>query len=134
VSNGPKYVDDKSISDEEDLWRRLPQSWVQYDDTLKTNRVTSQAFQDSKDGTPASASIASENNGPEALLQGHDGYGIGCLTAGTARGCDQGITRHPEPDDPAHVYIFGEKTKTNKRCLAKGCNLIIVPTGSSLSG
>lgn len=131
MSNGPEYVDDKSISDEEDLWRRLSEHWVKYDDTLETNRVTSQAFQDSRDGTPTSASIASQHNGPEALLQGHDGYGIGCLVAGTARSCKQGITKHPEPDDPAHVYIFGKKTKMNRRCLANGCNLLIVPTGSS---
>jgi len=131
VSDGPEYVDDLSIADGEDLWRRLPDLWVKYDDTSKTNRVTSQAFQDSTDGTPASASIASEHNGPEELLQGHDEYGIGCLTAGTARGCNQGITRHPEPDDLAHVYIFGEKTKGNKKCLAKGCSLLIVPPGIS---
>ena len=131
MSNGSDYVDDLSIANGEDLWRRLPEYWVKYDDTLETNRVTSQAFQDSIDGTPASASIASQHNGPEALLIGHDGYGIGCLTAGTARGCNQGITRHPEPEDPAHVYIFGEKTGANKRCLAKGCSLLIVPTGIS---
>ena len=130
MSNEPEYVDDKNIADNEDLWRRLPEYWVKYDEELQANRVTSQAFQDSTDGTPTSAFIASELNGPEALLEGHTGYGIGSLTAGTARGCKQGVTRHLKPEKPAHVFIFGLKTRVNMRCMANKCEIIVVPSGS----
>ena len=130
MSNGPEYVDDQSIGDDEDLWRRLPASWVKYDNELQTNRVTSQAFQNSPDRTPTSVSISSELNGPGELLEDHPGYGIGSLTAGHSRSCGQGICRNPLPEKPAHAYIFGAKTRPNMRCLARGCEIIVVPFGS----
>ncbi len=130
MSNEPEYVDDQSIGDDEDLWRRLPAYWVKYDYELQTNRVSSQAFQNSPDGTPTSVSISSELNGPEELIEEHPGYGIGSLTAGHSRSCGQGIYRNPRPENPAHAYMFGAKTKGNMRCLARGCEIIVVPSGS----
>jgi len=130
VSNGPKYVDDQIIGDDEDLWRRLPEYWVTYDSAIQTNRISSQAFQDSPDGTPTSVSISSELDSPGELLEDHPGYSIGSLTAGNSRSCNQGICRNPLPENPAHAYIFGEKTRGNRRCLARACEIIVIPSES----
>ena len=124
MSDGPDYIDDTNIDDDSELWRRLPSQWVD----PNTHRVTSQAFQDSRDLTPVSVFIAFDLSSPQEVIVDHPGYGVGTLTAGDARSCNQGVTRWPIPQNPAHAYIFGNKAKANRRCLASHCRIILMPS------
>jgi len=57
----------------------------------------------------------------------YDGYSLASLTAGQARGCRQGVARAPVPEEPAHAFLFGPKTKANKQCLARHAVWVIAP-------
>ena len=62
------------------------------------------------------------------VLSGFEGYSLASLTAGQARSCDQGVARDPLQDEPAHAFLFGKKTKTSKRCIARSTEWVISPT------
>lgn len=56
----------------------------------------------------------------EDLLSSMPEYGIATLTVGDARNFGQGVVKAPEPDDPSHVHVEGDKKKKSvQRGLAK---------------
>jgi hypothetical protein len=124
--------DDASIADEATLWRRIhPDSWQLNPDTGEY-RLTSGAFQNYPKTNSMSVGLAAEMEGPEVILKGHDGYGVAAFTAGHARHlCNQAVARDPEPGQPWHALVIGEKNKPKsspaKRCLRDGCTIIIKP-------
>lgn len=126
-----RLVDDATITDDSDLWRRINQFWVIRDENAGGVRVSSAAFDDSRDGSPTSillATIVRESGRTEMdVLAGFDGYALANLRAGEARRCHQGVARDPLPDEPAHALLFGPKSKANKRCLACHATWIIWP-------
>lgn len=62
------------------------------------------------------------------LLQGHDGYGIAAFTASYARQtCRLSVARDGEPDQPWHAHVIGKKTDGVRRCLRKGCTILVTP-------
>ena len=67
------------------------------------------------------------------VLAGFDEYALASITAGQARNCDQGVARAPEADEPAHAHVFGTKTRSVKRRLARHAKWVIPPTGSATS-
>lgn len=131
---GFSYVDDPSIANDAVLWRRIHPTWKVRDDNSGGWRVTSAAFDDSRDGSPLSVLLAAvvreSGRGPADVLSGFTGYFLASLTAGDARRCGQGIARTPEPDEPAHASVFGRKTKSIKRKLADAAGWIIGPNGA----
>lgn len=131
---GPPYVDDVAIPDSAVLWRRIPPAWVVPDENHGGRRVTSAAFDDSRDGSPLSVLLAyvvfETDRGPENVLCGFAGYGLASITAGDARRCDQGVMATPLPDEPAHASVFGRKTKAIRKRLADGARWVIAPPGS----
>jgi len=118
-----QYTDDKSIADADELWRRIFPGWVVPDQNVGGLRISSQAFEDSKDGTPCSIFIAQTvvDGGRSAhdLLAGFDGYSMAALSAGVARDNRQAVCRDERPEEPAHGAIVGKKTKPVKNALAK---------------
>ena len=126
------YSDDLTISNEADLWGRIPPKWYVWDDNIGRLRPTSQSFQDNKDKTPMSVSLADIANSlgkaPESLLIGHEGYALVAITAGLARDCNQGIMRKPLIHDQAHAEVFGKKTGLVKDRFAKGSRWVIQPS------
>lgn len=125
------FVDDATITDDEELWRRIHPRWIVFDDNTGGPRVSSAAFDDSRDGSPTSvllAEIARLTGRTESeSLAGYEGYGLVSLTAGQARRCHQGVVRDPLPEEPAHALVFGPKSKSNKRCLASSAAILILP-------
>lgn len=122
------YVDDPSIEDTADLWRRITPEWVVFDENAGTWRITSQAFQDRKDG-PMSALIAAEDS-IERALRAWPSYGIAAFPAGSARNQKLGIKRDPTPADASHAVVFGKKTGGVKNALVRASRLLVVPATS----
>jgi hypothetical protein len=124
--------DDASILDDAVLWRRIhPDNWQLNPDT-GTFHVTSGAFQNYPKTNNMSVGLAAEMEGPEVLIKGLDGYGVAEFRAGHARHvCNQAVARAPEPEQPWHAHVIGEKQKPGsnppKRCLRDGCTIVVEP-------
>lgn len=126
------YRDDRTILDSADLWRRIhPRQIVPNKDTGEL-RASSAAFKDHPNGTPMSVLLADVvvESGRDAFsaLAKHPGYALAAISAGHARECKQGVAREPLPNEPAHAVVFGNKTKSIQRRLAKGAIWIIPPS------
>jgi len=123
------YVDDPTIGDDEELWRRIPQYWIDEDPFTGDARIQSPAFDDPRDGTPMSVYLGSvvraAGLGPESVLM--PGFALAAVTTGTARENGLGIHRAPLPDQPAHAEVFGTKTKSVKRRLARAATWLVAP-------
>ena len=128
---GPSLEDDHTITDAAALWRRVHPSWIVRDDNAGGLRVSSAAFDDSRDGSPLSVLlaevIAQTQRTKQDVMAGYERYALAAITAQTARACGQGIARTPEPDEPAHASVFGQKTQSNKRKMAKAATWVIEP-------
>ncbi len=122
-----EFNDDASIPDDMELWRRIPPwNWV-YDQQEGRYRPKSTAFDNHPSGSPMSVMIAAECSGPGEALSGHDRYALAVFTAGLARSCGQRIVRDPLPDNPAHALVFGRKTESVRRRLARGSRWVVPP-------
>jgi hypothetical protein len=122
-----EYSDDPTIPDEADLWRRIPPWHFVTGQMTGEVRPTSAAFDDDRDGSPMSVVLAAGCAGPESVLAGHPGYALAAIKAGLVRECQQGITRDPLPEEPAHALVFGLKTKSMRRRLAVSSIWIVPP-------
>jgi hypothetical protein len=123
------YNDDPSIPDGAELWRRINPAWWIRDKNRAIVRPTSQAFQNSSDGSPMSVLIADivlESGRKPADILPDDTYSLVSFTAGLARECNQAVCRDPKPDE-AHALVAGEKTPRVKERLALGSRWIIEP-------
>ena len=128
-----KLTDDATIANDAELWRRIHPDWVVPDENTDRMRVSSAAFDNSPDGSPTSvwlATIVRETGRSDADVLGRfegEGYRLASLTAGQARECKQRIARNPLPDEPAHAFLVGKKTKGAKKCLARIAKWVISP-------
>ena len=126
-----RLVDDATVTNDSELWRRIHPLWVIRDKNAGRVRVSSAAFDDSSDGSPTSvllATVIRQTGRTEAdVLASFDGYALARLTAGDARHCNQGVAPDPLPDESAHAFVFGPKSKANKRCMARSAVWVIYP-------
>ena len=127
-------VDDATITKDSELWRRIHPTWVVPDQNAGNMRVSSAAFDDSPDGSPTSVLLADlvRETGRTAddVIAEFDGYALASITAGQVRDCEQGVARDALPNEPAHAYVFGLKTRYLKRCLARHAEWVISPAWS----
>lgn len=119
-------TDDRAIADETPIWRRISPQWWVRDENRGGFRVTSQAFQDHRNGSPMSVAIATECS-EEEFIGDHAGYGIAQLLVGEARGCNQGVVRAPLRELPAHAHVVGKKNTRNRQCLRDAAQVIVEP-------
>jgi hypothetical protein len=117
--------DDQTIADEDPLWRRINPMGVVRDATGV--RVSSAAFQDSPDGSPMSITLGRECGSHEQAIGSHHGYGLASVTAGKAREQRQVVCRDPQPEEPAHALVEGQKTGAVKKALARAAVLLVEP-------
>lgn len=125
----PDYRNDPSIKDDADVWRRINPKWVKHDPAQGRLRPSSQAFQDSTDGTPLSVLLAADLPGPHAALEGHEGYYLAALSVGFVRSLGFVVTRHPirDQDPPGHAWIVGRKTSRFRTELARHATWVVGP-------
>jgi len=115
-----QYVDDSSISDEDELWRRIPpQQWV--DCPGESCRPSSAAFEDSPDGSPLSVHVGRLTSVNTVLSEIHEGFAIAAFRAGLARECSFIVVSDPMPEDPSHALVVGNKSTPKRKRLVKGC-------------
>ena len=114
---GDKPHDDETVSPETRVLRRIPPGRIVKNDP--NQRPQSDNFSNHNSGTGTSVSILQEGRNPLDLLEGHEGYGLVCLTVRDNRAAGLGIVRKPLRDDPDHAHIQGEKTRKVKRRLAE---------------
>ncbi len=127
-------VDDTTITNDSQLWRRIHPKWVVPDQNTGNLRVSSAAFDNSPDGSPTSVLLAylvrETGRTAEDVITRFDSYALASITAGEARDCKQGVVHDADPNEPAHAYVFGQKTKAYKRCLARSAQWVISPEQS----
>lgn len=125
--------DDPSISDDAELWRRIPPKWIVRDENRGRHRPTSAAFGNDRHGGPMSvflAAIMSEaGRGPDDALTGHEGYFPAAFTAGFARSQAQSVVHDPLPEEPAHGLVCGKKSKRVRTAFAKAAKWVRGPDG-----
>ena len=126
-----RLTDDATIPNDAELWRRIHPEWVVPDENADGMRVSSAAFDNSRDGSPTSvllATIVRETGRTDADVLAHfEGFALASLTAGQARECSQEVARDPRPEEPAHAYVLGKKTQGAKKCLARSAKWVISP-------
>lgn len=126
------YEDDKTIQDEAELWRRINPDWIVPDEKPPGLRVSSAAFNDSRDGTPLSVLLAEivRHTGRTAqdIIAPFPGFSLASITAGVARAQRQGIARTPTTKEPAHASVIGPKTKAIRQALAKAATWVVAPS------
>lgn len=132
-SNSSIILDDPTIDDASELWRRIPPYHFYPDKILKRTRPASAAFDDDPDGTPMSVVLVEKgrNKDPAKVLEGHEGFGLVSFSVGFARSLGQGVTREPSPHEPDHAHVFGKKTKGTKRKFAKKSKWIVSPPANN---
>jgi hypothetical protein len=125
--------DDPAIDDEEIIYRRVHSRQVKWGSDGTVERVGSNAFEDSFDGSYCSIALASMlvANGldPLSLLDGYEHMGLISFTARDARDCGFGVLPTPKlPDEPAHGDLTGDKgPQSPRRRLAKRAAVIRPP-------
>jgi hypothetical protein len=127
VGDSPDVHDDPGIPDSTHVWRRISPNWIKYDSAQERRRPSSQAFQDSRDGTPMSVFLESELSTPAAALQGHTGYSLVALRVGYVRSLGLVVTRSPiRPEDPpGHAWVVGSKTASIRAKLARHATWVV---------
>ena len=125
------YEDDTTIGDDAELWRRIPPWHVVPDANRGGKRISKAAFEDHPDGSPMSVVLGQEvlasGRDASSVVNGFQDFCLASVTAGLARSLNQGIARRPLPDEPAHAEVFGKKTDSVRKKLAKAAVWIIGP-------
>jgi hypothetical protein len=129
------YVDDPTIGDGAPLWRRIPPCHFVFDQNLGRYRPSTAAFEDHPNGTPMSVILGQElidsGRAVNSALADHKEFALASFAAGFARAHGLGIVRRPLTKEPAHAEVFGRKTQSVKKALARTCEWIIQPTTAS---
>lgn len=120
--------DDKTISSEVVLWRRIPlkPSHCVYDHNLKRWRPTSAAFKDHPDGSAMSVTIDA-GQAPATAITNYPGQYLAGIAAGIVRDLGQIVVRKPLPDDVNHAEVAGLKPKKVSSEMAKAAKWIVAP-------
>lgn len=114
-------TDDPTIGDNEVIWRRIPESWVIWDDNLKRKRPTSQFFR--QDG-PVSVYIASAAHSAQAVMEeGKEKYLV-ALPVGFVRKHGLGIVRDATSGGLGHALVHGRITRSMSEKMAKAATWV----------
>lgn len=130
-------VDDLSIANDCRLFRRVPMlagglhALIVWDDNLKSWQPSSLAFGAHPDNPRAFSvhleSVLIERGlDVESVILDRSKFALAAFTAGQARQENQVLERAPEPDQPAHAHVVGEKT-TKVRKRLKRCAVWVIP-------
>jgi hypothetical protein len=113
----PPRVDDRSIADDEILWRRIIPEWLcrEADGTIRPGKV---AFIDRLSGE-VSVHIASILGDPNLALRGRPADSLAAIKAGHPRSLGLAVVRDPKPDDPSHALLCPSPTPGKARQIAK---------------
>jgi hypothetical protein len=120
-------VDDATIADDTQCYRRITPHQLVPDDNTGCQRVSSGAFDNEDLSVALGDKIEEDDRTPGSVLVNYPGEYLVSFTAGVARAVAQIIYREPEPDEPAHGIVFGKKKKSVKRALHDACAWVVQP-------
>ncbi len=108
------------IYDADELYRRIPLYWV------KPNGLSSAAFQNTTGTNDMSVDLASLTT-PEETASVKKDCGVVSFYASLARKYEQEVLHTPMVENYAHSSVRGKKTKSTRKKLAKGSEIILLP-------
>jgi hypothetical protein len=117
------------ISDDDVLYRRVPTQSATLDRATGEVRPTSDCFRDSTHPVPSPTSCilasALGERSPDTLVPGPGGDRLVAITVLTVRNLGLDVELAPTDDEPAHVHLVGEKTRSIRRALADAARYVV---------
>jgi hypothetical protein len=107
---GRGFEDDPSIPGEERLFRRIPRTWVDWDDDGNAG-ISSAAFKDEELSINIESIMVRDGRQPADAIRQYPGYGLAAITAAHARSLNQVVARDPIEEEPAHGIVYGQKKR-----------------------
>jgi hypothetical protein len=104
------FKDDPSIPGDERLFRRIPRTWVDWDEHGNA-AISSAAFKDEELSVNLESVMVRDGRPPADAIRNYPGYGLAAITAAHARSVQQAVARAPLPDEPAHGIVYGQKKR-----------------------
>jgi hypothetical protein len=125
------FVDDPSIPGSERLFRRIPRTWIDYDDS-GCPTISSAAFKDEELSVNLESVMVRDGRQPADAIRNYPGYGLASITAAHARSQNQKVLRDPLPEEPAHGIVHGQKKRGGiASALRDGALWVIAPVRAS---
>lgn len=107
------------------VWRRIP-PW-HFPKEPRRDRPDSAAFDNDRDGKPMSVTVARPGRAPEEGLAGYNDFGLVSLHVKDLEALGQVVIADPQPDDPDHALVVGEKSRSCRRQMSKISTWVIRP-------
>lgn len=104
------FEDDPTITAAERLFRRIPTTWIDWDEQGNAT-ISSAAFKDEELSITLELVMERDQRAPQDAVRNFPRYGLAAITAGHARSLNQAVARDPEPDEPAHGVVYGQKKR-----------------------
>ena len=121
------FEDDPSIADEERLFRRIPRTWIDWDDDGNA-AISSAAFKDEELSINIESVMIRDGRLPADAVHQYPGYGLAAITAAHARSLNQVVARDPIEEEPAHGVVYGQKKRGGiAGKLRDGASWVITP-------
>jgi hypothetical protein len=118
------HFDDPGIPDNERLFRRINLTHIVEGDDGKSH-VSSAAFRDRELSVNLESMMRVAARAPKDALRNNPKDLLMSLVAGVCRRNGQIVGPDPVPDEPAHAYVFGRKSKTVQRALRDSAEWIV---------
>ena len=124
------FEDDPSIPGDERLFRRIPSTWVAWDE-LGNATISSAAFKDEELSVNIESVMQRDGRPPEDAIRDYAGYGLAAITAGYARSLNQVVAPDPVPEEPSHGVVYGQKKRGGVGGkLRDGAIWVVTPAGA----
>jgi hypothetical protein len=118
------HFDDPNIPDEERLFRRINLTHIVEKDDGRS-RVSSAAFRDLELSVNLEGVMQAAGREPRDSLRAYPNDLLMSITAGVCRRNGQIVGPDPTPEEPAHGYAFGRKSRSIKRSLSEASGWIV---------
>jgi hypothetical protein len=118
------HFNDPNIPDEERLFRRIKLVQIVKADDGGT-RVSSAAFSNPELSVTLEGTMRAAGREPEDSLKDNPNDLLMSITAGLCRLHRQVVGPDPLPEEPAHGYVFGKKTKSIQRELRDAAGWVV---------
>lgn len=121
--------DDPSIADDAVLWRGVSRRWLVWDSNRNEARPSSAVFKTDEMSVLLADCVQRGGRTPESVLASFDAVALVSLTAGSVRAESQVVRRDPEPDEPCHALVLGDKNRGSvAKRLLRASTLLVPPS------